>query len=36
MQAERVMGARQFRRLIGGMLGLRVDFRRETAQRPAS
>jgi hypothetical protein len=33
MQTEKVMGARQFRRLIGGMLGFRVDFRRVAALR---
>jgi hypothetical protein len=36
MQAEKVMGARQFRRLSGWMLGFRVDFHRVAALRQAS
>jgi hypothetical protein len=36
MQAEKVMAARQFRRLMGRMLGLRVDFRLVAALRRRS
>jgi hypothetical protein len=35
-QSERVMGARKFRRLVGRMLGLRVDVHRVLALRRAS